>query len=118
DIDECSTAGSCDVNATCNNTHGSYNCTCKKGYYGDGHRCTGNRKRHCFGLVAHTPTGIFLNQVLLRIRWSKEYRRDRVAASRDSLLWTPGDNYLQKSRKKHRCQLIEDFGLFNTLSPR
>lgn len=32
----------------------------------------------------------------------------RVAASRDSLLWTPGDNYLQKSRKKRRCQLIED----------
>lgn len=32
----------------------------------------------------------------------------RVAAPRDSLLWTHGNNYLQKSRKKHRCQPIED----------
>ena len=42
DIDECSSnSHSCDVNAVCNNTHGSYTCACKLGYSGDGKNCTG-----------------------------------------------------------------------------
>ncbi|XP_068718725.1 uncharacterized protein [Montipora capricornis] len=40
DIDECSSENECHVNATCTNTIGSYNCTCKKGYGGDGRNCT------------------------------------------------------------------------------
>lgn len=52
DIDECQllTEGSgdngwpedmkaCDENAFCDNTPGSYRCTCNQGYYGDGHSC-------------------------------------------------------------------------------
>ncbi|XP_078345652.1 uncharacterized protein LOC144631135 [Oculina patagonica] len=41
DIDECAegTHG-CDVNAYCNNTVGSYTCTCKEKYFGDGKNCT------------------------------------------------------------------------------
>ncbi|XP_078349730.1 uncharacterized protein LOC144634592 [Oculina patagonica] len=40
DIDECAVGThSCSVDAACNNTEGSYNCTCKSGYYGDGHDC-------------------------------------------------------------------------------
>ena len=34
DIDECSSENNCQVNATCTNTVGSYNCTCQKGYGG------------------------------------------------------------------------------------
>ena len=42
DIDECSTnSHSCDANAVCNNTVGSYVCACKAGYTGDGRTCTG-----------------------------------------------------------------------------
>ena len=41
DIDECSSENECHVNATCTNTIGSYNCTCKKGYVGDGRNCSG-----------------------------------------------------------------------------
>ena len=42
DIDECTDGThSCDVNATCNNTPGSYICTCKDGFRGDGINCTG-----------------------------------------------------------------------------
>ena len=42
DIDECaSKTDSCDVNAFCNNTVGSHNCTCNRGYSGNGQTCTG-----------------------------------------------------------------------------
>ncbi|EDO48381.1 predicted protein, partial [Nematostella vectensis] len=39
DIDECTNASACHVNAACTNTPGSYTCTCKQGYHGDGKRC-------------------------------------------------------------------------------
>ena len=42
DIDECSTnSHSCDVNAVCSNTMGSYVCACKAGYTGDERTCNG-----------------------------------------------------------------------------
>lgn len=42
DVDECTTAAhKCHANADCVNTQGLYNCTCKPGYTGDGHNCTG-----------------------------------------------------------------------------
>lgn len=41
DTDESvTTPGTCHVNATCNNTHGSYVCKRKPGYTGDGQICT------------------------------------------------------------------------------
>ncbi|XP_068733688.1 protein kinase C-binding protein NELL2-like isoform X1 [Montipora capricornis] len=41
DINECSTGNhNCSHVAVCNNTFGSYNCTCKKGYAGDGRNCS------------------------------------------------------------------------------
>ena len=42
DIDECETnPHNCHEEAACNNTHGSYLCTCKPGFIGDGQNCTG-----------------------------------------------------------------------------
>ena len=42
DADECSASlPVCDVNATCQNTPGSYVCTCKSGLTGDGKTCIG-----------------------------------------------------------------------------
>lgn len=45
DVDEClnSTVERCDANSLCQNTFGSYDCTCKPGFDGDGYSCTG----HC-----------------------------------------------------------------------
>jgi len=42
DINEC-TLGShnCHANATCANSQGSFNCTCKTGYSGNGTFCQG-----------------------------------------------------------------------------
>ncbi|XP_022777886.1 uromodulin-like, partial [Stylophora pistillata] len=40
DINECSNGNHvCDVNANCTNTRGSHDCTCKKGYVGNGTSC-------------------------------------------------------------------------------
>ena len=52
DINECSTgADDCDVNAKCKNNVGSYTCTCKKGFTGNGKTCTGkNYLTNCLPL--------------------------------------------------------------------
>ena len=42
DIDECGAGtDSCDENAHCNNTEGSYRCSCSSGYSGNGTTCNG-----------------------------------------------------------------------------
>ena len=46
DINECAVNGSCDVNADCDNTDGSFMCTCQFGYTGNGTHCEGNL--YCF----------------------------------------------------------------------
>ena len=41
-MDECATnSDNCDVNAACQNSVGSYSCTCKSGYTGDRKICNG-----------------------------------------------------------------------------
>lgn len=48
DIDECSTQSSpCNENADCTNNEGSYSCSCKRGFSGDGITCVGQYFRKC-----------------------------------------------------------------------
>ena len=48
DVDECSADSSpCDENADCTNSEGSYNCTCKQGFDGDGVSCEGKGINQC-----------------------------------------------------------------------
>ena len=44
DIDECASpeTNECHDNAECSNTEGSYTCSCRVGYTGDGKNCAGN----------------------------------------------------------------------------
>ena len=53
DMDECSSnSHSCDVNAVCSNTVGSYACACKAEFTGDGFTCTGEPFEYNFvGLI-------------------------------------------------------------------
>ena len=39
DLDECQGQSNCHEDASCKNTHGSYTCTCKKGFEGNGKHC-------------------------------------------------------------------------------
>ena len=42
DADEClNNSHNCSENANCTNTEGSFNCSCKPGYIGNGHNCSG-----------------------------------------------------------------------------
>ena len=42
DVDECAASSPvCDADALCSNSPGSYHCTCKAGYTGNGKTCTG-----------------------------------------------------------------------------
>ena len=44
DIDECSSEEHpCDYNANCTNNDGSFSCTCRIGYTGNGFTCEGKR---------------------------------------------------------------------------
>ncbi|XP_068736553.1 versican core protein-like isoform X2 [Montipora capricornis] len=61
DIDECSTGEhTCSHVAVCNNTIGSYNCTCKAGYVGDGRNCSSSgcpkdwavHDKYCYNLTS------------------------------------------------------------------
>ena len=44
DIDECANpeTSNCGTNAECSNTEGSYTCSCRVGFTGDGKNCAGN----------------------------------------------------------------------------
>lgn len=49
DVDECNHINDCSEHAQCNNTAGSYNCTCKEGYLGDGYTCEKPGSKCFFG---------------------------------------------------------------------
>ena len=46
-INECLTTNECSANADCTDQTPGYNCTCKKGYRGDGKVCQGKLLHRC-----------------------------------------------------------------------
>ena len=48
DIPECDRGlDDCDMNATCINAPGSYDCMCNTGFTGDGFNCSGKQSQAC-----------------------------------------------------------------------
>ena len=52
DVNECANnTHNCDVNAYCNDTEGSFFCSCNRGYSGNGTYCTGKCFKQLFQLI-------------------------------------------------------------------
>ena len=62
DIDDCENdeLNNCDLNALCTNTEGSYVCSCRGGYTGDGKICTGGEVFWWIILVNHKELLVLL----------------------------------------------------------
>lgn len=64
DIDECrDSVDACDANANCQNTWGSFSCSCKAGFIGDGKSCSG---KGVDNPVIYSNTGNMASVQLLR----------------------------------------------------
>ena len=57
DVNECLLNSTCDANATCNNTQGSYTCMCDSGYSGDGISCDGMQRTKIVIIITVRRTG-------------------------------------------------------------
>ena len=66
DINECTMLfGDCHSNATCNNTDGSYYCTCDIGYTGNGSFCEGEYKIKIFINCRNNLQSVYVGTVHL-----------------------------------------------------
>ena len=48
---------SCDINAQCNNTVGSFDCICSDGFTGNGTHCDGKQERNFVHVIRNTIKG-------------------------------------------------------------
>ena len=71
DIDECEQLKICAEQAICHNTRGSFRCTCKKGFVGDGMECVEDitvkqeKNIHLIIIIAGAAGGVILIVALL-----------------------------------------------------
>ena len=68
DIDECVSPdlNECHEAGICNNTDGSYDCSCNEGYDGDGYNCTG-RKCNIYTLYLYRQSECYIIEKQLEI---------------------------------------------------
>ena len=73
------------MNANCTNTYGSYKCTCKAGYNGDRHSCSGTLNFHhqrwpwiCFSIDCFSSPLCEVSSWLRVQQWSRIYSNDVI----------------------------------------
>lgn len=92
DIDECSEGlDNCSVNAVCENVMGTFQCTCKDGYKGDGVTCSGELK-------------VTLPLLVVKMGWSEP--GPEQIHSEMALLGCFGSHSLTTSCPYVYCQLV------------
>ena len=73
DINECEAGKhNCRAKANCQNTKGSFVCTCKPGYSGDGVNCTGENNTSVFFIMIQNL--ILINSIYLALEPSSATR--------------------------------------------
>ena len=80
DLDECTSSPPvCDINADCTNTRGSYLCTCKAGFSGDGKTCSRKEKfllsflSKIWGGGREIAIFVYFSQIIKLVAKSKDY---------------------------------------------
>lgn len=81
DYDECEDLKKCAEKAVCHNTRGSFRCTCKKGFVGDGMECVEDitvkqeKNIHLIIIVAGAAGGVLLIIALIVFCWCAKKRK-------------------------------------------
>jgi len=113
DINECQLdKPPCDENAICANTVGSYKCTCREGYLGDG--------RHCRGIVTvlqiHVPqdyalgrtTSVFAADSIFSITKFEDFRSSLLIVAFLQISWRvaiPSFHFATSVHSRNKCNV-------------
>ncbi|XVF39225.1 hypothetical protein PTKIN_Ptkin01aG0018600 [Pterospermum kingtungense] len=104
DIDECKLSSPCDSNAKCSNLPGSFKCSCKRGYEGDG-KINGNGcKKSRFPFV-NIALGVSIGLLMLGLSLSWIYwwlRQRKLIKQKEKFFKENGGIILRQEFSKHK----------------
>ena len=109
DTDECLIVSHCHVNATCNNTEGSFTCTCDSGYFGDGVSCNGMRLTRVNTVIMDKTSIKLKSNILCCFLISNFVDTDECSTL------SPCNAYATCNKTKDKTMLRNSISLYNVL---